>query len=550
MMASKKSLLASGVALLASAALLAGTTFAWFTDSVVNTGNKIQAGNLAIGAYAYDLAEDGEGGFEIEGVNGGNPFKFETEGQNLKTDETPIISEELFEPGKSNAKLLKVENEGTLAAKIKLDFTVEDGGLMEALWFDFVKVENGEVKGSFTRRPMNTLETFAENLELPLLEKGDNVQFILIYGMDENAGNAFKDKSFTADVAILATQYTKEEDGFGNDQYDKGAEWPISDAAALEEAVAAAKPGDTLVVESGVYSLSEGLTIPEGVSLVGAQAGRPAAEWADDAGAEKTILKVEAPADGQRVLVLSDQASVDGIFIDCTGCSKGIYANGAQVEIRNCAIFDSANDGIDIDNGVTPVVEGCYIKGLEDCGIELEGYSGEGRVVGNVVADVANSVNGGIKVGPGSGNILVSGNTVRNLHSGVQSGSSSVKGSAIHVYDTRGGTVTVENNVVENADQGIAVYKYRSAADGDKAIVRGNTVSGYTIFGIVAYNLNENGTHETVVELAGNTLTGTAATGWGDIFVNDGGTAPWRVEIQNGNVVNGVLATPNTVVKE
>ena len=236
MKGSKKSLLASGVALLASVALLAGTTFAWFTDSVVNTGNKIQAGNLSIGAYAYDLAEDGEGGFKIEGVNGGNPFKFETEGQNLKTDKNPIISEELFEPGKSNAKLLKVENEGTLAAKIKVDFTVEDGGLMEALWFDFVKVENGAAVGSFTRRPMNTLETFAENLELPLLEKGDNVQFILIYGMDENAGNTFKDKSFTADVAILATQYTKEEDGFGNDQYDKGAKYPvITEAASAEE---------------------------------------------------------------------------------------------------------------------------------------------------------------------------------------------------------------------------------------------------------------------------------------------------------------------------
>ena len=228
MKGTQKSLLASGVSLLASAALLAGTTFAWFTDSVVNTGNKIQAGNLSIGAYAYDLAEDGEGGFEIEGVNGGNPFKFETEGQDLKTDKNPIISDTLFEPGKSSAKLLKVENEGTLAAKIKLDFTVEDGGLTEALWFDFVKVENGEVKGNFTRRPMNTLETFADNLELPLLENGDNVQFILVYGMDENAGNAFKDKSFTADVAILATQYTKEEDGFGNDQYDKDALLPTA----------------------------------------------------------------------------------------------------------------------------------------------------------------------------------------------------------------------------------------------------------------------------------------------------------------------------------
>ena len=127
MRASKKSLLASGVSLLASAALLAGATFAWFTDSVTNTGNKIQSGKLAINAYAYDLAADGTQSFTIEGVNGGEAFAFEATPQDLKTDKTPIIDDTLFEPGKSNAKLLKVENAGTLAAKIKLNFTVEDG---------------------------------------------------------------------------------------------------------------------------------------------------------------------------------------------------------------------------------------------------------------------------------------------------------------------------------------------------------------------------------------------------------------------------------------
>ena len=256
MKSNKKSLLASGVSLLASAALLAGTTFAWFTDSVVNTGNKIQSGNLAIGAYAYDLAADGTQSFTIAGVNGGEAFAFETTPQNLKTDKNPIISEELFEPGKSNAKLLKVENEGTLAAKIKLDFTVEDGGLMEALWFDFVKVENGAAVGSFTRRPMNTLETFADNLELPLL-RDESVQFILIYGMDENAGNTFKDKSFTADVAILATQYTKEEDGFGSKDYDAQAEYPVMSADDFKTTVTA---GGVVDLESDVQVLPDDTT--------------------------------------------------------------------------------------------------------------------------------------------------------------------------------------------------------------------------------------------------------------------------------------------------
>ena len=37
----KQSLLLSGASLVLSAALLAGSTFAWFTDSVTNTGNKV-----------------------------------------------------------------------------------------------------------------------------------------------------------------------------------------------------------------------------------------------------------------------------------------------------------------------------------------------------------------------------------------------------------------------------------------------------------------------------------------------------------------------------
>ena len=48
MLKHKKSLLASGLALLVCFALLMGATFAWFTDSVSNTGNRIEAGELKI----------------------------------------------------------------------------------------------------------------------------------------------------------------------------------------------------------------------------------------------------------------------------------------------------------------------------------------------------------------------------------------------------------------------------------------------------------------------------------------------------------------------
>ena len=59
----RKSLWAAAFALLVCIALLVGTTFAWFTDSVTNSGNKIQAGTLDI-----TLEElDSEGNFTAVG---------------------------------------------------------------------------------------------------------------------------------------------------------------------------------------------------------------------------------------------------------------------------------------------------------------------------------------------------------------------------------------------------------------------------------------------------------------------------------------------------
>ena len=234
MKSTKKSLIFSALSLLLCCALLAGTTFAWFTDSVTNTGNTIQAGNLAINAYAYDIGEGGES-FTITGVNNNVGFTFEADAQAQDLKEAncpPIINDDLWEPGKSNAKLLKVENAGTLAVKIRLEFETA-GDLTDALWFDFIQVKSGEVTGSFTKRPMNTLSTFAENLELPIIAKGDKLEFILVYGMYEEAGNEYKETDFTANVSILAAQYTYEKDGFDNTDYDKDALYPTVDGTSL-----------------------------------------------------------------------------------------------------------------------------------------------------------------------------------------------------------------------------------------------------------------------------------------------------------------------------
>ena len=260
MKSTKKSLLASALALVVCLALLMGATFAWFTDSVSNTGNQIQAGTLGITAMAYDvdMSNTGSTGYQISGVNGDKTFYFEAAGQDLGENSAAIINENLWEPGQSNAKLLSVTNSGNLAAKVKLQFTVNDDGLQNALWFDFLQVDEGTITGSFTKRPMSELSTLANALEISLAA-GGKVQYILVYGMNEEAGNEYQGATFSADVTILATQDTVETDGFGRADYDAEATFPVTDSGSLV----------TALERGGLVSAVSNFTWDEAVTMTG-----------------------------------------------------------------------------------------------------------------------------------------------------------------------------------------------------------------------------------------------------------------------------------------
>ena len=99
MKSTRKSLMASGLSLLVCAALLAGATFAWFTDSVVNKNNKIQAGTLNVSLAEWDGAQ---GGY-------------------VEVGQDPIFNYDKWEPGYTDIAAVKIGNEGTLALKYRLD---------------------------------------------------------------------------------------------------------------------------------------------------------------------------------------------------------------------------------------------------------------------------------------------------------------------------------------------------------------------------------------------------------------------------------------------
>ena len=102
----KRALLTSVLALVLSLAMLAGTTFAWFTDTASTGVNRIVSGNLDVGLQYWGVDENGQ-----------------------KTWLTAENSEDLFdknalwEPGYTQIVYLKVKNNGNLALTYAMQIT-------------------------------------------------------------------------------------------------------------------------------------------------------------------------------------------------------------------------------------------------------------------------------------------------------------------------------------------------------------------------------------------------------------------------------------------
>lgn len=244
----KHALVASAVSMVMCCALLLGTTFAWFTDSVTNKGNSITAGTL-----------------EIQ-LNPG--------------DETAIFAQDdsfLWEPGRSQKASVTLQNTGSLWLKYKLSFSNvnvtntehPDADITGVL--DVYKVPAKEDGAEVTVEDLNqdnylgTMKDLmagtigTEGILAPDGKTGtiqnepevdDTDAFTLVIKMQDSAGNEYQNASVTFDIVANATQYTYETDGFGNNDYDAGAEYEAiqvgGTTADLEAALEAAQPGDTL----------------------------------------------------------------------------------------------------------------------------------------------------------------------------------------------------------------------------------------------------------------------------------------------------------------
>ncbi len=215
----KKALLTSALCLILCVSMLIGTTFAWFTDSVVTTNNKIVSGNLDVALY------------------------WSTDASNWKTVDvgTNVFTNELWEPGHTEVVYLKVVNEGTLALKYNLNVNVaaetegtnvagESFKLSDYILYNVYEevktyANSAEARGDETGNKLNVPYNKATELEA-----GKETVLTMAVFMPTTVGNEAnylketEAPSISLGINLFATQFTKEEDSFGPN-YDGVIAW-------------------------------------------------------------------------------------------------------------------------------------------------------------------------------------------------------------------------------------------------------------------------------------------------------------------------------------
>ena len=384
MKAAKRSILICVLTLILSVSLLAGVTFAWFTDSITNSGNTIQSGELAIDATAYDRVDAAEtDGLTVtigEGNVASGTYYFEAEGASLRNGD-PVITEENWQPGDMNAKLFTVSNEGSIDAVVSLDFFVS-GDLAEAMWYDFIAVDpaNGTILGEFSQRnDLSTLQALAADREFTLspaagLEDGEvsQVTFLFVYGLPTSATNEAMNKAVNVNVVVSAKQNVE------------GAEGPVVVNPGTDLSETTIDSGDTILLSEGDYEVSQPVVIENKENIVidgnGATIKASSAEGASIMSATSKSIAVAADT----------QTDLANNIINVSGATN--------VTIRNLTIEGALHHGINIWECENVVIENVTITDsiataitINGSNVTLNSVTTSGSGWGGVNVDLGNS---------------------------------------------------------------------------------------------------------------------------------------------------------------
>ena len=196
----KKALLSSVFALVVCVSMLLGTTFAWFTDSVTSSGNIIQSGTLKVAMYWAEGSED--------------PASEQTVWEDASSG--AIFNHTNWEPGFSQARHVRITNDGTLGFKYQVRIVTHEevSALAEVIDVYYFKDATQLTEDSAeVGERLGTLVEVLENKELinGRLAANSSSAFSLVFKMRESAGNEYQGLTVGEFlVQIVATQLADE----------------------------------------------------------------------------------------------------------------------------------------------------------------------------------------------------------------------------------------------------------------------------------------------------------------------------------------------------
>ena len=266
----KRALAMSVLAMVLCIAMLIGTTFAWFTDSVTSANNRIVAGNLDVELYYQND---------------------ETTEWTKVTSETNIFKdskETLWEPGHTEVIKLKIANEGSLALKYQLGVNIasEIGSInVEGDPFklsDYIYFGVAEGEQTYKDRDSAVASVAKDAFKIKegytkasSLEADEDAYLTMVVYMPTTVGN---EANYAANAAIpvinlglnlYATQMNYENDSFGND-YDKNASIVVEPGESISDAVKQIENGGIVFLENGVHTVDSVVTISgKNISIIG-----------------------------------------------------------------------------------------------------------------------------------------------------------------------------------------------------------------------------------------------------------------------------------------
>lgn len=193
MKAVKRSIILCALSLALCVALLVGSTFAWFSDSITNSGNTISAGSLQA-QWSYRT------------LNSDDTAEYTAVGEEL-----PLFSSDtVWQPGGSQGYDFKVENVGSVEFVWGLAIDLADtagesqNNLTDVLvvYVDGVKSEVGFTDGAVViggTLAATDGETTAETDET-------SCEFSLAFAISESAGNDYQNLSVSFSLVLTANQ--------------------------------------------------------------------------------------------------------------------------------------------------------------------------------------------------------------------------------------------------------------------------------------------------------------------------------------------------------